>query len=343
MERKRIPFIDFAAGILILWMIFQHAVETAWALGLGEYNVNPNASWFPYLNFFMPWFFYKSGAFFQKRGVKELWQKDYHKFFKTLALWSLIGYVVYILLGIYSHTLTLHDVIYAPTRRFFFDGYIAIELPLWFLLTLIGVRLVANISLPTRDSRFFHYRCAAIVTICALVAYVAHVYRNPYLPLWVANSASGCAFFTLGYWLHNYEKKAWFVLPCVIGYLSCCLFGWNSVIMMTNELLKGYYLLWFPSALCGIVCFNAVCRCLCEWMGKITPPQYSRYRTLEIIGKNAMPIYVTHSFVRFPLAAVLENYTISWEWILIIICVGYALVLPIVCILWNKISKIKTK
>ena len=193
--------------------------------------------------------------------------------------------------------------------------------------------------------RFFHYRCAAIATLYALFAFWVHKYNNSNLPLWVANGATGLVFFTLGYWLHDHENQKWFVIPCVIGYACNCILGWNSVCMHTNELLDGYYLLWFPSALCGIIYFNAVCRYLCEWIGKITPPHYSRVRTLEAIGKNAMPIYVTHSFVRFPIQTILvvSNFSLSWQWVLAIICIGYALVLPIVCVLWNKISKIRTK
>ena len=96
MDSKRIPYVDTVAGIMILWMIFQHAVQSAWEIGTlspGEmYAWNPN-TWFPYLNFFMPCFFYKSGAFYKKRSVKELWYKDSHKFLRTFIIWSLAGYI----------------------------------------------------------------------------------------------------------------------------------------------------------------------------------------------------------------------------------------------------------
>ena len=74
-EKVRIQYIDIVAGILILWMIIQHALFHAWAID-PNYSYsrgwNPNM-WFPYLHFFMPWFFYKSGAFFHKRTIKDLW------------------------------------------------------------------------------------------------------------------------------------------------------------------------------------------------------------------------------------------------------------------------------
>lgn len=348
MDIKRIPYIDIVAGIMILWMIFQHAMQSAWAIGSpspGEmYAWNPNV-WFPYLNFFMPWFFYKSGAFFRKRNIKDLMVKDNHKLTLTFLIWSLIGYVFYLILGVYAQTLTLREALYTLTRRFFFNGFIAINSPLWFLLTLIGVRFIANICLPNQSDPYKHYKCAAIVLSGAMIGFGCYIYDNPLVPLWVANGASGIAFFTFGYWLHCYENQKWFVIPCILGYVCSCVFGWNSVCMHINELLEGLYLLWFTSALCGIVCFNVVCRHIYEWMTKITPPHYSRTRILETIGKNAMPIYVTHSFVRFPIQTILEtsNVSLSWQCVLVIICIGYALVLPIVCVLWNKFGKIKTK
>ena len=94
-ERTRLPWLDFASGIMILWMIIYHALQTAWNYELnGLWNItdlsllpegvhafinsegnlevlNPCLV-FPWLHFFMPWFFYKSGQFFQKRSVKDI-------------------------------------------------------------------------------------------------------------------------------------------------------------------------------------------------------------------------------------------------------------------------------
>lgn len=278
MDTKRIPYIDFGAGIMILWMIFQHAVQSAWAIdpsnpGL-EYQLNPNV-WFPYLNFFMPWFFYKSGAFFQKRSIKDLLLKDCSKFLRIFLIWSLIGYVVYLLLGAYDHTLSLHEAIRVPTKRFFFTGFIAINAPLWFLLTLFGVRFLANICLPQSNEPYIHLKCAILVMFGVLIAYGAYVYNNSLLPLWIANGAAGLSFFVLGYWLHNYERHMWLLILCIFCYICSCVLGWNSVCMHTNVLLEGNYLLWFPSALCGIICFNATCRIVCDAYDNFTPPRHS--------------------------------------------------------------------
>ena len=102
MMKERIPYIDLGAGIMILWVLLFHALGKHFALELqGLQNVAGDSSlpdgthayidangiiraldaraFFPYLHFFMPWFFYKSGQFFKKRDAKELIEKDTRK------------------------------------------------------------------------------------------------------------------------------------------------------------------------------------------------------------------------------------------------------------------------
>lgn len=272
----RVRYVDIVAGIMILWMIVQHAIQSAWFLDPCQptnfYGCNPNV-WFPYVNFFMPWFFYKSGYFFKKDTIKKLWQKDWNKLIKVLIIWSAIGYLCYILLGCITNTITLHDALYTPTRRFFLTGYIAMNAPLWFLLTLVGVRFVSNIILPCHLNKWSHHlQCLIIVMVSSLIAFSDHVINCPLIPRWVANGASGLAFFTLGYWLRDYEQELALIILAILGYAYNCFFGWNIVNMHLNVLMEGCYILWFPAALCGIVLFNNVFRVLCEWMGKKYPP-----------------------------------------------------------------------
>lgn len=86
-DTSRLPWLDFASGIMILWMIMGHAINAAWGYevrdlwGIRDASLLPKGVHafinnegalellspcvvFPYLHFFMPWFFYKSGHFF---------------------------------------------------------------------------------------------------------------------------------------------------------------------------------------------------------------------------------------------------------------------------------------
>ncbi len=140
MPRQRIPFIDFAAGIMILWMIIYHALCYEWGFISRGIEITNPCVYFPYLSFFMPWFFYKSGQFFEKRPMKESLSKDARKLLLTFVIWSAIGYTFYLLFGTLNHSLTLRSATYSIARGLFLTGKVPINEPLWFLLTLFGVR-----------------------------------------------------------------------------------------------------------------------------------------------------------------------------------------------------------
>ena len=144
-ERTRLPWLDFASGIMILWMIVYHALQASWGYEVrdlcditdasllhegvhafinskGELEVLNPCVVFPWLHFFMPWFFYKSGQFFKKRSTKDLWKKDSQKLLKTFVIWSAIGYLFFLLFGCINDTLTLRGATYSIMRGLFLRG-----------------------------------------------------------------------------------------------------------------------------------------------------------------------------------------------------------------------------
>lgn len=333
MPNQRIPYIDFAAGIMILWMIIYHALCYGWGFNSQGVEITNPCVYFPYLSFFMPWFFYKSGQFFEKRPMKENLTKDVRKLLLTFIIWSAIGYVMYLLFGALNHSLTLRSATYSIARGLFLTGKIPINDPLWFLLTLFGIRFFANMILPNRNSKYAWLSILAIVIFGYLIAYLAYRFNHPLLPYWVANGASGLAFFTLGYGLRDYENKWWLIAPCVLVYILCCFVGFPMVDMMFNKLLAGSYLLWIPVAFCGIKTFNALCRFIY---------QYIRIKPIEIAGQNAMNIYVTHMLIVLTCTFILGYFDLSslypyTTWILL---ANYVLFLPIFCYLLNRKSRI---
>lgn len=350
MQQKRIPYIDFAAGIMILWMIIYHALCYAWGFDLRNYwsvtdlsllpqgvkamineegkleIINP-CIYFPYLSFFMPWFFYKSGQFFEKRSSKELLRKDARKLLLTFAIWSAIGYVFYLVFGALQHTLTLRGTTYSIVRGLFLTGKVPINEPLWFLLTLFGVRFVANWLLPNKDNKYQWPTIACIIIAGYFVAYACYQWNHPLLPYWVANGASGLVFFTLGYSLRDYVNKWWIIVPCIIVYLAYCFVGFPMVDMMFNKLLAGNYLLWMPVSLCGIVSFNALCKGLYK---------YICIKPLELAGQNAMTIYVIHILIVINCIFIVEYFEITkfYPHMFWIIIGAYAVFVPLFCILF---------
>ena len=352
MPNQRTPYIDFSAGIMILWMIIYHALSYKFGFDLREYwevtdlsllpqgvkaqinddgrieIINP-CVFFPYLSFFMPWFFYKSGQFLRKKPCKEQVTKDTHKLLRTFVIWSAVGYVMFLVFGLLQHTLTLRSATYSIVRGLFLTGKVPINEPLWFLLTLFGVRTIANLILPDKDSKLFFFWIFAIVLVGYIVSYLAYLYKHPLLPLWVANGASGLAFFVLGYGLSKNENKWWLALPCIAVYILCCIWGFPMVDMMFNKLLAGNYLLWMPVAICGIVTYNALCRLVYR---------YISIKPMEIVGQNAMPIYITHILIALTCTFLLEYFDMEhlMPYTLWIILGGYVIFLPIFCYLFNR-------
>lgn len=358
MSKERILYVDFAAGIMILWMIIYHAVSPAWFFEVldcfGRENIalpegakafvnadghleiiNP-CIFFPYLSFFMPWFFYKSGQFFKKRSCKELLAKDSRKLLLTFVIWSAIGYVFYLVFGAFQHSLTLRGSTYSILRGLFLTGKAPINEPLWFLLTLFGVRFVANWLLPNQDDKYRWLIVACIIIAGYVISYGCYRWNHPLLPYWVANGASGLVFFVLGYGLREYEDKWWLSLSCIIVYVIYCLVEFPMVTMMNNNPISGDYLLWTPTALCGIVVFNSLCKLLCK---------YVRLAPLEYVGKNAMIIYVTHILIVQTCNFVVQYFEITsyYPYMLWLYLAGYLVILPLLCYMVHKIPDLTRK
>ena len=328
-------------------MIIYHALCYAWSFDLSDYwgisnltqlpnglhayvnsdgqieMINPCVL-FPYLSFFMPWFFYKSGQFFRKQSLKEQVTKDTHKLLRTFVIWSAIGYVMFLVFGLLQHTLTLRSATYSIVRGLFLTGKVPLNEPLWFLLTLFGVRFMANLTLPEKDEKYYIAKILILALMGYIVAYLAYRFNHRLLPYWAANGAAGFSFFVFGYSLKEHENKWWLIIPCLLVYIVCCFTGFPMVDMMFNKLIAGHYLLWIPVALCGIVTFNTICRFTCK---------YISIRPLEIVGQNAMTIYVTHILILLTIQFVITYFEITtlYPYMLWMYLIGYVAFLPLLC------------
>ena len=353
-SEARLPWLDFASGIMILWMIVYHAIQASWCYevrdlwGITDASLLPEGIHafinsdgklevlnpcvvFPWLHFFMPWFFYKSGQFFKKQCTEELWKKDSKKLIKTFVIWSLVSYVFFLVFGWLNNSLTFRSATYSVVRALFLRGFIPINCPLWFLLTLFGVRFVANQLLPKRDDNNVCLKIVALVLTSYVVSYLTFRFNHRLLPYWIANGTSGLCFFMLGYALRDWEKKWWVILTsvsiCLVSYIIDCP---AIVDMFNNSLLLGKYLLWIPISLSCIISFNFICRVF---------NKHARVRIIENIGCNAMTILVTHCLIYATISQILSHLTINLPYLIVlgIIVFSYIIILPICCFLKNKI------
>lgn len=212
-----------------------------------------------------------------------------------------------------SGTLTFESATWNVLHTFYIYGYISINTPTWFIISLFFVRIIADYLL-TRPVSPIVYIIGGLT-----IGFVFHLVACPWLPFLIANVAMGIAFFMMGYQFHKYETRKWLFTVCLIGYVCFLLFGTSIVGHHRNVLLSGYFLLWPVFAYCGIVMFNNICR----WMATL----FSRFtRPITFVGENAITLLVSHALIYMP---VLHFSTLSpWQTVGIIFA-GYAAILII--------------
>ena len=351
---NHITYINLGAGIMILWMILSHAIGSHFYVECIEYShildiptkahcyINKNGTispmpaivYFPYLHFFMPWFFYKSGQFFKKRDYCTLIKKDIRKLLLPFFVWSIIGYLFYLILCYFDGDLSFRNIGYRVLKTFWLEGFVQLNRPLWFLYSFFMVRLIANILLPEKHilNKFIYVYMAILLGTLYGITYLSYLYKNPLIPQWVANISAGLAFYILGYFLHEHETKWCFFMPCLIIYLLCCILGFPIVVMKTNTLYQGDYLLNMPVCLASIVVFNVLCRLLIKLLPHIV------IKPFEIIAKYAFIIYVSHGIIDiFITLCIIKLGLINlMPYTLWIILGAFALILPVLCLIYKK-------
>lgn len=130
--------IDMAAGIMLSWMILGHIASHA----------SYNGAFFcigPYLSFFMLWFFYKAGMFYQdrKETIKERVHRGGQKLLRPFVIYSLIGQAIYYLCLAVENNVTFRSFVYQPIRSLFVSECVAGNGALWFLVVLFTINVFA--------------------------------------------------------------------------------------------------------------------------------------------------------------------------------------------------------
>lgn len=166
-----------------------------------------------------------------------------------------------------------------PIKEILLTGSAQGNLALWFLLSLFIVKVIFG---------FLHQHRMPTLIVVALfggLGFLQHLMGNP-LPYYFANICSGLFFFAMGYWLHDYEKSTKVIVICALAYVLFIATEVPFVKMRNNELAQGSYAMWLFFSVCGCVATNATFKRI----------PYN-FPILSWIGRNAMPIYVTHWLV----------------------------------------------
>lgn len=284
MQKSRMEYLDLAGGILIIWIIIFHAINGCKVFGEVDARVA-----LPFLTFSMPWFFYKSGMLFKAGGSVK---KDVEKLLIPFLKWSAVGYVIYLVVLLVGGNLSVQTAVKDVANTFYIYGYIPVNVPAWFVLSLFFVRVFSR----------YLIKWAISPVLCIVVGiafgYGFHLLANPHLPFYLANIVMGIAFFMVGYRFGRYESKGWLFALCLAGYVAFLICGPSIVGHHRNVLLQGHFLLWPLFGYCGIVTFNNLCR----WVdGLLSRSALREFRPITFVGRNTMTVLIAHAFIYFPI------------------------------------------
>ena len=132
--------------------------------------------------------------------------------------------------------LSVETVLIYPLETFGIYGYIPVDVPAWFMLSLFFVRVI---------SRYLIHRSVnpiIIIAVCVSGGFILHLLDNP-LPFYVPNILMGIAFFMAGYRFGRHEKNdgclafAWSVI-----WLSSCSGAllWDIIVTSSSQDITCY-------------------------------------------------------------------------------------------------------
>lgn len=265
---KRNESIDTVAGIMILYMVFTHVCQ--------HYHFEKSTVYITcehFLYFFMPWFFFKAGMFFKIGENKVVINKGIRRLLKPFVLYSLLGHICYCVLAFLKNNFHLSMLI--PYRSLLLQGSIPGNLPLWFLLSLLGCRIIFNVC------KTYGFSSYIIALLSLIIACGLHYVGFEY-PYYFSNIMSGLFFLSMGNIIKTIKITPPIYAICIIIYIISFLFP-SFVGMRSNYLYYGFYFNWFVYSLCAIILVNQVVKCS---IFKRLPFKY--------VGRYSMEIYCLH-------------------------------------------------
>lgn len=225
---KRDKSIDFLSGLLLSYMIYTHISQVTLCDETTLYILLDS-----FLFFFMPWFYFKSGVFYKKCGESS--QKSLKKIWKRFVLpfivFSIANIPIYCLSFFHNST---NDSQFFPSfiKQIIYDFIIVGSpfgnAPMWFLISLIFIRLLAlRIQ---KDDLYLLMSFSFLVISFFLWKYHIGPIRL------VIPSLLGFFFFTLGYFFKYIQYHFLLFLSAIVFYTYFLIFCPFHVSIRSNEI-----------------------------------------------------------------------------------------------------------
>ena len=142
---------------------------------------------------------------------------------------------------------------------------------------------------------------------------------------------TGLFFYSMGFYLKNFQYSRWLFFLSILAVLSITLFMPTFINMRDSTVRYGNFVIWFPYALSGIIVINNLVKNI---------PYLLNISLIIKIGQNSMPIYVTHwiilSIVEIVLMLIGVQSRSVFMWVMIFACI---IVLPLLTYFINRYCK----
>ena len=274
-NKQRSSYLDNLCGLLIIYVVFFYH--------LPDFCKIENTSVFicfrNILDYFMAWFFYKSGMFAIKRPFIEELKIVLQRLIKPFFIINAICIVLNILIdrgeGLAEHILVS---IYRESNT--------LCIPLWFCLSLSIVRLLYQAIAILTDNYKWLILC---LSVCVSYLLFLFTYRLIGLketllisiPFWFGNIFLGLFFYLLGYLLRTKHFNHVLFIVALLIYSIHFFTPFYLDFYINNS---GNYFLSVLFYISGIIVFNNIFK---RWLDVRIP-------ILTYIGENSMIYYVTH-------------------------------------------------
>lgn len=268
--------IDLVGGGMIIYMLFGHIIS--WA------NLNSSVIYIwtdRLLFFFMPWFFFKSGMFYNGKSSMQQWENR-KKILSPFFFWGLLGILTFYLTN--CDNCSLSEMVEVIAKNLLLRGTFEGNHALWFLFSLLIVKCVYPLLL-----RILQNWQIILFTGILTIAFLA-LKGRVFMPDYICNSIGGLFFYSFGVEMKDrqYSKKV--VVLSLITFIVILICIPSRVALFHLKLIEGSPFLWIIAAVAGIIIVNNI-------GAKMSGSKFVLCNVLTYIGQNSMIFFVSHFII----------------------------------------------
>lgn len=284
---KRVLYLDNLSGLLIVQMIILVHIRIIAA------QIPDNSFLYDLQSvfvFFIPWFFFKSGMFYKRKGIFVSLKHDAKKLLWTYLLFSLFAYAMQVGCTLISHEpLTSNRLLWWQLDGLCSYASVPWNQALWFLPIMFIVKNVFNVI-----GRFIPVWLILLASL--FLAYLFSDTSSAPFDFWIGTTSQSLFFYSLGVFISDRQyRKPLFLASSVVYVFGCCLnltHGWDARLNCVGD--RADYFVVIIVLMAGIILFDNIFKRLLD---KSIP-------IMTYVGQNAMLLFVAH----FPFVMVLRFY-----------------------------------